>query len=64
MSRTSQHFMEPEGSSPCSQEPFTGSCPEPDQSSLHPEYSADIWCGNIQVNCLYTWQRLQYLHDL
>jgi hypothetical protein len=29
----SQHFMEPEGSLPCSQEPTIGPYPEPDQSS-------------------------------
>jgi hypothetical protein len=36
-SRTSQYFMEPEGSLPCSQEPTTGPHPEPDQSNpYHP----------------------------
>jgi hypothetical protein len=36
-SRTSQHYMEHEGSLPCSQEPSTGPYPEPDQSNpYHP----------------------------
>jgi hypothetical protein len=36
-SRTSQHFIEPEGPLPCSQEPSTGSYPEQDQSNpYHP----------------------------
>jgi hypothetical protein len=34
-SRTSQHFMEPEVSIPCSQEPSTGLYPEPYHSSLY-----------------------------
>jgi hypothetical protein len=34
-SGTFQHFMEPEVSSPCSQEPSTGPYPEPDRSSPH-----------------------------
>jgi hypothetical protein len=36
-SRTSQHFMEPEGSLSCSQEASTGLCLEPNQSTpYHP----------------------------
>jgi hypothetical protein len=34
-SRTSQHFMEPEGSLLCSQDPSTGPYPEPQQTSPH-----------------------------
>jgi hypothetical protein len=36
-SRTSQHFMESEGSLPCSQEPSTDPYPEPDQ--FNPRHS-------------------------
>jgi hypothetical protein len=36
-SRIPQHFMEPEGSLPCSQEPSSGPYPEPDLSNpYHP----------------------------
>jgi hypothetical protein len=39
-SRTSQHFMQPEGSIPCSQEPSTGPYPELYQANpLHPSLS-------------------------
>jgi hypothetical protein len=39
-SRTSQYFMKPEGSLPCSEEPSTGAYSEPDRSSLyHPTLS-------------------------
>jgi hypothetical protein len=34
-SRICQHFMKYECSLPCSQEPSTGRCPEPDESSVH-----------------------------
>jgi hypothetical protein len=45
-SRTSQHFKEPEGSSPCSKEPSTGPYPEPDRSSPYhpiPSYLSKIY---------------------
>jgi hypothetical protein len=36
-SKNSQHFMEPEVSLPCSQEPSTGPYPQPDKSNpYHP----------------------------
>jgi hypothetical protein len=37
-SRTSQHFIEPEGSLRCSQQPSTGPCPPPDRSSSIPSH--------------------------
>jgi hypothetical protein len=41
-SKISQHFMEPEGSMPCSQEPSSVPYPEPDQSNpYHPILSLD-----------------------
>jgi hypothetical protein len=47
-SRTSQHFREPEGSLPCSQEPSGGPYPEPDRSSnYHPSLSG---CGSLSLS--------------
>jgi hypothetical protein len=43
-SRTSQHFMYLDGSSPCSQEPSTGPYPKPDRSSpYHPILFSKIY---------------------
>jgi hypothetical protein len=41
-SSTSQHFMEPEGSLPCSQETSTGLYPEPDQSNPYPSHPLSL----------------------
>jgi hypothetical protein len=61
--------MEPEGSLPCSQEPSTGHCPEPDQSSpyqpilsnihfniIHPTMSwssSGLFPAGFHINILY-----------
>jgi hypothetical protein len=50
-SRTSQHFMKPEGSLPCLQERSTGPCSEPDQSNpYHPILSL----SKIHVNIVHS----------
>jgi hypothetical protein len=47
-SKNSQRFMEPKGSSPCSQEPSIGPYPELDRSSpYHPNLSLSKICFNI-----------------
>jgi hypothetical protein len=49
-SRTSQHFMEPENSSPCSQEPSTNPYPEPDRSiPCHPILSILIVSTHLRL---------------
>jgi hypothetical protein len=51
--RTSQHFMEPEGSIPCSQEPFIGLYPEPYQYNpllpILPLYDPSQYCPPTYV---------------
>jgi hypothetical protein len=65
-SKTCQHFMEPEGSLSCSQEPSTGPYPEPDQSNLlslhfnilHPptswssKWSISFWLSHQYPICI------------
>jgi hypothetical protein len=46
-SRTSQHFMEPEGSSPYSQEPSTGPYPKPDRSSPYHPILSKIYFNTV-----------------
>jgi hypothetical protein len=50
-SRTSQNFMEPEGSIPCSQEPSTGPYPEPYQSN--PIHSILSYLSKLHFNIVH-----------
>jgi hypothetical protein len=65
-SRNSQHFMEPEGSLPCSQEPSTGLFPEPDQSNPHhPPLKATAILRSLLLNaakhiCNLQWPYILY----
>jgi hypothetical protein len=59
-SRTSQHFMDPGGSLPCSQEPFTGPYPEPDQSNPYrPILSKILFLSNWR-----TLNRTSFMHRM
>jgi hypothetical protein len=51
-SRTSQHFTEPEGSIPCSQEPSTGPYPEPYPSN--PLHSMPSYLSKIHFNIVHS----------
>jgi hypothetical protein len=54
-SRTSKHFVEPESSLPCSQEPSTGPYPEPDQSNpYHPIHPISLRSFLIFLYSKYT----------
>jgi hypothetical protein len=57
-SGTSQHFKEPEGSSPYSQEPCTGLYPEPDRSSPHHGGIRRV----VSLTGQYRWPILDYLY--
>jgi hypothetical protein len=53
-SKTSQDFMEPEGSLLCSQEPSTGPYPEPDQSNpSHPIVSHTYTETRLQISAFF-----------
>jgi hypothetical protein len=68
-SRTSQQFMELEGSLPCSQEPSTGPYPEPDQSNpYHPILSLLIFFTHLRIGLpsglfLLAFLSVSYMHS-